>query len=353
MKKKSMLALTLALLVSLSACGTPAGTATPPTTEPPSGAAPEISNSGTDGVPFPDKPVQVPMGTASSSGTFYIYCGGVANVVNKYVPNVNIMLESTAGSGANITLLQSGEIDLMICETGMVYEKMTGMDLQAGEQPFEHVRALTPCYVNMYSAETLDPKVESLRDLAGKDVGVGNYLSGAHLGSEKIFNALGVEANLVNSSWGDAFTDLADGRLYAVSGPTGHPSSPILELETKAGVNYVKLQESDIQTILDAYGYNFSRATIPAGTYASLEDDYDTVGVWVCLFVRDDMDDDLAYHITKAIMEHNEDMTATHALGVYSIPENIVNQSVPIHPGALKYYEEAGVEIPSELIPSS
>lgn len=348
MKKRSLLALTFCLLLTISACSPAANTPT----QPPDDKAPVQTGEDPGGVPFPDHAVQIPMGTASSSGTFYIYCGGVANVINGNVKNVEVQLESTAGSGANITLLQNGEIDLMICEAGMVYEKMHGIDLQDGEQPFENIRALTPCYVNMYSIETLDQNVKTIQEFAGKDVGVGNYLSGAHLGTEKIFQALGIEANMVNSSWGDAFTDLADGRLYGVSGPTGHPSSPILELETKAAVNYVPLQESDIQTVLDRYGYNFSKATIPAGTYNSMTEDYNTVGVWVCLYVRDDMDDNLAYHLTKAIMGNNDTMVATHALGVYSTPENIVNQSVPIHAGAMKYYQEIGIDIPADLIPS-
>lgn len=131
---------------------------------------------------------------------------------------------------------------------------------------------------------------------------------------------------------------------------TGHPSSPVLELETKADINFLRLTEDQIKLILENVPY-YSRDVIEAGTYKALTEDYDTVSSWVVLFVRDDMDENLVYHITKAIMDNNETMVATHATAKSTIPENVVKQPMVLHPGAIKYYEEVGVEIPANLKP--
>ncbi|GHV44327.1 C4-dicarboxylate ABC transporter substrate-binding protein [Synergistales bacterium] len=300
-------------------------------------------------VPFPGSLVRVPMGTASAAGTFYLYSGGVAKVINDNVKNVEILLEVTGGSGANIALLQNKEVDLMICEAGMVWEKMNGIELEKDEPPFKNVRALTPAYVNIYACWAVDPKITKLQDLEGKKIGVSQYLSGAHLGTIKVFEALGINAEYVNTAWADSFIELADGRLQAVSGPTGHPSSPAIELESKMPTNYVSLSDEDIEKILKHIPY-YSRGVIPKGTYKYLTEDYQSVENWVCLFVRDDMDEDLAYLLTKALMENNPTLVATHNTAKYSLPENIVKQPIPIHKGAAKYYREKGIEVPANLV---
>ncbi len=356
MKKRKLFALALVfalLLGSLTACGSTGQSSNstaptnpaPPSTQP-SGDQPPAAGGE---VPFPDKKVTIAMGSATSGGTFYIYCGGVATVVGQNTKNIEIAIEATQGSGANLELLRNGSVDICISEASMGYDIMTSQGDYVGTEPFKGLRAISACYANKWMAVTLDDKITDTTQLDGKKIGVSTYMSGAHLGSIKIYEALGMKnVSYTNTPYADGFTEMFEKRLDACSMLTGHPSSPIIELETKADINYVKLTEDQINTVLTAVPA-YSRDVIEAGTYKGLTEDYDTVSNWVVLYVREDMDDNLVYHIVKAIMENNETMVNTHAVAAASIPENVVKQVMPLHKGAIKYYEEIGITIPDNL----
>ncbi|MEL7622813.1 MAG: TAXI family TRAP transporter solute-binding subunit [Clostridiales bacterium] len=335
------------LLGSLAACGNEgqSSNAAAPATQSPSDQPP----AGGGEVPFPDKKVTISMGSATSGGTFYIYCGGVATVVGQNTKNIEIAIEATQGSGANLELLRNGSVDICISEASMGYDIMTSQGDYAGAAPFEGLRAVAACYANKWMAVTLDKSITDTTQLDGKNIAVSTYMSGSHLGSMKVYDALGMkDVSYTTMAYADGFTEMFESRLDACSMLTGHPSSPIIELETKTDVNYVKLTEDQINTVLTAVPA-YSRDMIEAGTYKGLTEDYDTVSNWVVLYVRDDMDDNLVYHIVKAIMENNETMVNTHAVAAASIPENAVKQVMPLHRGAIKYYEEAGIKIPDNL----
>lgn len=329
---KRILALILALLMTLSlvACG---GT----------------NDDGGEEGSTSTEPVSLSIATGTSGGTFYVYGGGVASVVSTAIPNVEVTVEATQGASANIELLRNNSADIIICEAGMVYDAMNGTGDFEGMEKFEGVRAIAACYANKWTALTLDQSLTDTTELDGKNIGVSTYLSGADLGSRKIYGLLGMDnVTYTNTAYADGFTELYEGRLDACSMLTGHPSSPVLELETKADINFLRLTPEQIDLILENVPY-YSRDVIPAGTYKAMTEDYDTVSSWVVLFVREDMDEDLVYQITKAIMENNETMVATHATAKSTIPENIVNQPMILHKGAVKYYEEVGVTIPDNL----
>ncbi len=356
MRKFKIFALTLSfalLLGSLTACGNsgqssysaaPAGTAPsdPQSTGDQAPAAGQV-------VPFPDKKTTISMGSATSGGTFYIYCGGVATVVGQNAKNIEIAIEATQGSGANLELLRNGSVDICISEASMGYDIMSGQGDYEGAEPFSGLRAIAACYANKWMAVTLDKNITDTTQLDGKNIAVSTYMSGSHLGSMKVYDALGMKnVSYTTMAYADGFTEMFEGRLDACSMLTGHPSSPIIELETKTDVNYVKLTEDQINNVLTAVPA-YSRDVIEAGTYKGLSEDYDTISNWVVLYVRQDMDDNLVYHIVKAIMENNETMVNTHAVAAASIPANAVKQVMPLHKGAIKYYEETGIKIPDNL----
>ena len=307
----------------------------------------------TEGVPFPSKPVSISIGTGTSGGTLFIFGSGVASVLSASVPNVDLTVEATQGAGANIELLRNGSIDMMLSNADMCYEAMYGIGDFEGMEPFEGLRAIVACYSQKWTCVTLDQNITDTVQLDGTRICVNSYMSGADLGSRKVYGILGMDnVDYYNTNYADGINDLYEGRVKADSMLTGHPSSPLLELETKTDINFVGLTDEQIDLILENVPY-WSRDVIEAGTYKSITEDMDTVSVWVIICVRDDMDDDLVYHIVKAIMENNDTMVATHATAKSTIPENIVNQPIVLHPGAIKYYEEVGIEIPDKLKPQT
>ncbi len=341
------------IIAAMAGCGQ---STVPPSVPTPSDSNVSSTGASVDGnqsegeVPFPDSKVVLSMGTGNAGGGLYIYCGGVASVVNANTQNIEVLFEATQGSGANVELLRNGEVDIMICTADIAVEAMQGIGDYKDQEPFSNLRAIIPCYSNKWFLVTVNDKYKQIADLGGKRIGVGPYLSGAHLGAQKIYDLLGIDTEFVFTSYSDGIIEVSEGRMDGFNTLTAHPSSPVIELQTTKTINFVRFSKAEIDKILEAMPY-YSRDKIPAGTYNDMTEDYETVSTWVDLFTTADLDENLVYHITKAIMENNETMVATTVNAVESIPDNVSNQPMVLHKGAIKYYREIGLDIPDSLIP--
>ena len=89
---------------------------------------------------------------------------------------------------------------------------------------------------------------------------------------------------------------------------------------------------------------------VPGGMYQGFPEGHGTVAMWNFAVAHQDMPESLAYEITKLVMEGNEAMMQIHATAAETLPENVdKNTFLPYHPGAVRYFDEVGVEIPAEL----
>jgi len=292
------------------------------------------------------------LATASIGGTFYIYGGGYAKIVNSKIPTIEIMVEGTPGTVANLKLLADGKVDLALAETVPSYEMLKGIGWAEGQKPFTTLRSLTPMYFAHFGMWTL-AKYEDIKtsyDFQGKVVCPGPFGSGAERMSKNTFKVLGIQPIYHNMAWGESFEALGDGRIHGATGSTGHPSPAILELESRFKIRHIVIDKKDIEKILEAYPY-YQTGTIPAGMYKDLDFDYFTIGTWDAVVATSALDEDIAYKITKAVFENLQTLIDTHPAAKESEPENILKQPVPIHKGALRYYREIGLEIPDYLIP--
>ena len=93
-----------------------------------------------------------------------------------------------------------------------------------------------------------------------------------------------------------------------------------------------------------------SPAVVPKGLYPSLDKDWKSLGQWSFFIVHKDLDQNLVYEITKTVLENNGAMVQGHAAARHTVIKNVdKNGFLPFHPGALRYYKEKGVNIPSDL----
>jgi TRAP transporter TAXI family solute receptor len=95
-----------------------------------------------------------------------------------------------------------------------------------------------------------------------------------------------------------------------------------------------------------------SDSVIPKGTYKQQTADHKTVGVYNFSIAHKDVPDDLAYAVTKAVLENNAALVKGHAAGKETLTENWNrNTFLPFHPGAVRYYKEKGINLPKNLLP--
>lgn len=338
MKKITSLLLALLMVISMAACGS-------------QDAGKEPANDNGDGTTTFNN-VKISAGSGTSGGGQYVYVGGISSIINTHLDGVEVILEATKGSGENLSLLQNGDLEIASIESSIAYNAMMGIDLGEGESAFPEIRCLFASLPTYFIMTTLDGSLTNCEQFAGKNVAFGPYTGSTDISSRAVFSCLGIldDIKVTNSGWGDCFTAMGDGLVDAVTGGSIHPASALTELEATKSVKWVRFTDEQMDQLTTAYPY-CKHVTLSADTYSSLTEDYDTIGAWQAMYASAEMDDELAYMITKTVFENIAELQATHSGGYTTTLENIGEQPVPLHNGAYRYYQEMGIDVPAELIP--
>ena len=123
----------------------------------------------------------------------------------------------------------------------------------------------------------------------------------------------------------------------------GAPTTAIVELATTNAINLIEIDDEHAAKLIDKYPF-YTKFDIPAGSYKGVDNAVQTVAVVATYIVSDQLSDDLVYKITKALFENKDEIAVGHPKGAELDPEYAVSGiSIPIHPGAEKYFKEIGV----------
>ena len=137
---------------------------------------------------------------------------------------------------------------------------------------------------------------------------------------------------------------LADNKVDAIAFAVGHPNGSIQEATTTTDARLIPVCGPEVDALVEANPY-YSKATIPGGMYAGNPDDVETFGVGATFLTTADMSEEAVYKVVKAVFENFEDFKKLHpALANLDKAEMTrAGLSAPLHPGAEKYYKEAGL----------
>jgi uncharacterized protein len=294
-------------------------------------------------------PSSLTVGTASQGGVYFVYGNGLAAYIAEEL-GVTASGEVTGGPVQNVTLVQMGEHDLGLVTMGPMYEAWTGESELAPGLEHTDVRALFPMYETPFQGVALrGQNITSLADLDGKRVSVGP--AGGTPGTywPRILEELGVNASVSYSGASDAASQLQDGLIDAFLFAAGLPIAAFSQLAAEADVRTFTFSEEEHAQVLEAFP-EVSNFTVPGGTYTVQDEDQPSIAMWNFAVVHQDMPESLAYEITRLVMENNDRMMQIHAAAEHTLPENVENNSfLPFHPGAVRWFEENGHEIPEEL----
>ncbi|MGY6571086.1 MAG: TAXI family TRAP transporter solute-binding subunit, partial [Salinarimonas sp.] len=296
-----------------------------------------------------DWPRDLTVGTASQGGVYFVYGGGMASFLTEEL-GINVSAEVTGGPVQNVTLVQTGEHDIGLVTMGPAFEAWMGESELAPGLEHRDIRALFPMYETPFQGVTLRTSgITSVSDLDGRRVAVGP--AGGTPGTywPRIFDALGVNATVSFAGASDSASQLQDGLVDAFVFAAGLPIAAFSQLAAEADVITFAFTPEEHAQVLEAFP-EVSPFTIPAGTYTVQDEDQLSVAMWNFAIVHQDMPESLAYEITKTILENNERMMQIHAAAAATLAENWDNNNfLPFHPGAVRYFEEIGIEIPEDL----
>lgn len=284
------------------------------------------------------------MATGGTTGTYYAYSGTVSQVLSKQIANLSFDVQSTGASKANIYLVADEEADIAIVQNDVMYYAYKGIDLFDGEA-ITGFSAMAGCYAEVCQIVSKS-NINSIADLKGKRVSVGDIGSGCEFNARQILEAYGITFNDIivnNLSFNDSATALKDDKIDAFFCVAGAPTTAIVELATSNQIKLLEIDDDHAAKLIADYPF-YTKYDVPGGSYKGVDSDVQTVAVVATYIVSNDLDEDLVYKMTKTLFEHADDIAAGHAKGAELDPVYAVSGiSIPIHPGAEKYYQEIGV----------
>ena len=210
-----------------------------------------------------------------------------------------------------------------------------------GDPAFDEIRALFPIpSLTMHFVMSADSGVESFADLEGKTILLGSGSFGATEG-EKYLKLFGLEGKvtIADVELSNAVAALKNGQIDGFVTAGSYPAPNVIEAAASANVKVLSLTDDQVAET------KRTRLVIPAGTYAGQDADIVTTSLPVAAFTTTKMDDDTAYLLTKTFWERQEALGSASAWWNAVTPEMLGNITSAIHPGAIRYYKEAGVTL--------
>lgn len=297
---------------------------------------------------------ELSIATGGTGGVYFPYGGGMAEVINRHVEGFTATAEVTGAGVENMNLIAAGETDLALVLSDTLLAAFTGTGPFEGA-PIPEARTMIGIYPNAVQIVTLAGSgITSLADLRGQRVSVGAPGSGTEVSAQTILAANGItyddfEPQRLN--FNETADALRDGTIAAGFWSVGPPTSSIMNLAATREIALLAMTEEEIAAAIDAEP-TFAPYTLRAGVYDGVADPVPSISTPNMVVVHADMDDDLVYAITKAIFDHVDELIAIHPAANDTVPEfTLAASPIPLHPGAIRYFEEIGMTIPDRMRP--
>lgn len=287
--------------------------------------------------------------TGGTGGTYYPLGGMLAQLISNKVTIGGKKLAATAetagASVANAQLLARKDIESAFVAADILDAAYSGKGQFEGK-PVKNLRALGALYPEQVQLVTLaSANVRSFRDLKGKTVSSGSPGSGQWQLLGDLLEAYGMTRKDIGedlSSFAQSVDKIKDGNLTASLITAGAPTASISELANARDIRIVPLAGPEIEALRKKQPY-YAIVTLPANTYKG-QAPVDTLAVMAIWATHDGLTDAMAYEVTKALYENTETLGLVHPKGKeISLKTALQSISIPLHPGAEKYYREKGL----------
>ena len=284
--------------------------------------------------------------TGGTGGVYYPYGGGLAALISQHVPGVQATAEVTNASVDNMNLIGNGDADLAFVLGDTASDAITGKGGFEGQEP---VKACTlgKLYTNFTQVVTsTDAGIDSVKGLQGKRVSVGSPGSGTEIIAVRTLEAAGIDpkAGIDRRQLGvaESVAALRDGTIDAFFWSGGLPTGAIVDYATTGKLRLLPTAEFG-GALQSKYGAFYEETEIPAGTYQGQSQAVATIGVPNVLVARPDIDQELAYRITRLLFERKDDLVKVHPEARNLDPKTAREvEFMELCAGAKRYYDEAG-----------
>ncbi|WP_420392978.1 TAXI family TRAP transporter solute-binding subunit [Acuticoccus sp.] len=301
------------------------------------------------------------LATASTGGTYYPVGVGIARVVSEAAPDLRVDAVTSGGSTENVRLIARDEVDMAI-SNGVVTSLA-----RSGEEGFdasEHgdLRTMFALWGNVEHHLALKDAVQTgtvddLNSLDGK-YNIGGRQSGARTAATLMLRGLGIDPEGLDleyiATYGEAGSALQDGRIAAANLGAGVPVAAVTEAYATLGddVTILSFTDAQLARIEENSPGLWYPTEIPAGSYPGQDDPIPTAAYANFMIVDADVPEETVYKFMTAVFDNIDQVHDIHpAAQEITLEAATSGLSAPLHPGAVRFYEERGIEVPDRLRP--
>ena len=293
----------------------------------------------------------ITIGTGGVTGVYYPTGGAICRLVNKGRKDhgIRCSVESTGGSIYNLNTIRAGELDMGVAQSDWQYHAYNGTSKFKDKGANTDLRAVFSVHPEPFTVVArADSGINTFDDLKGKRVNIGNPGSGQRGTMEVLMKAKGwsvddfaLASELKASEQASA---LCDNKIDVMVYVVGHPSGAIKEATTSCDSKLVTVDGSAVEGLIKDNSY-YRSATVPAGMYRGNDGDVETFGVGATFATSAAVPDEVVYQVVKAVFENFDTFRNLHPAFRHLKKEEMVKDGLtaPLHPGAAKYYKEAGL----------
>lgn len=338
-RKNTGLAMLLLAAVFMTAACSPAGVNST-TGKSGSTAAEGASSGGTH--------YDLTLGTAASTGTYYVVGAAIANEVNTKNPDLTVVAQTTNGGVENVNLCMSGEMDLGMTNADAAYWSSHGGGSGFYEIYAEpgNVKGVMRLYESQgHMITTANSGIETYEDLRGKTVCLGPPSSTIPAMSIAILEAYGINTDsdikAVYYSIDEGLEKLTDGVIDATFFVASAPASGLTSASATSDLKFVDAGEEILKQVVEKYPY-YTAATTKEGAYPNMNS-VNTLKIYTEIIASGDVPEEAVYQFVKGALEGQPDYVDAHVACQEINAETAASAAAKLHPGAARYYRELGL----------
>ena len=286
--------------------------------------------------------------TGGTGGTYYPLGGILAQALSQAVPEVVVTSQAGNASVANCNLIRDKQVESAFVQSNVAYNAYNGLE-PFKEKPAKNLRFIASLYPETIQiVARADSKIKTVKDIKGKRLVPGDRGSGTEVDALNVLGAYGYTykdfADVDWLSFSGAAQRLQDKQADVTFTTAGWPTAAITELAISTNIVLVPIDEAKIKDLTKKYPF-YAKIVIPKATYKGQDKDVATITTMAQWVVGAEVPDEVVYKLTKALWESGaKKMAEAHAQGKNVQPKTaLAGMSIPLHPGAEKFYKEAGL----------
>ena len=292
--------------------------------------------------------MRLSMVTGGAGGVYFPLGQGIAKLLNEHLLDVETVAEEGNGSTANVNLVKQGIAALAFVQNDVAFRAVNGM--KPFREPVKNLRLIASLYPEQLHCVTFRGSgIKNFSDLKGRRVSAGAPGSGVADTLSVVLSVAGWKYSDMDTDFydfSDTIRELCNDELDVGFLLAGYPVAALSALTEHKSIDLVALDALLLEALSNEHSY-LVKDVIPAGTYKDVNHDTPTVAAMALLVCNADLPGELAYGITKTIFENLEKLWPAHEVAKrISLDTALLGASLALHPGAVKYYTEKGLEFP-------